>query len=285
MVPALVILALWIALLGPGVVRWLREHRPSTSIASFHRQLRLLEVSGPKLVTPANRLGGERGSIEKKGRRRERQRPQLVLLRTGANDKEHTMRYDRRDEDHHAGTARHARHRAVRPPRQVVEEPYEEWDDEPAYEPANELRRAPITRLHRTLRAPVDEEFDRRDERAAPSRARHAAAAPTARNRGKSRRTRIVAGLAGTIAASFVIGFVSGLTILWAVTVVSLLALAGYLALMYYASNTGLYGASEGSRPIARAVLAPYDSREAFADDEDDFDDEDWDEPRVAAAR
>jgi hypothetical protein len=88
-----------------------------------------------------------------------------------------------------------------------------------------------------------------------------------------------------TIAATFLIGLVSGLTILWAITVVSLLALACYLGLMYYASNTGLYGAPEGSRPIARAVLPPYDARDGFADDEDDFDDEDWGEPRIAAAR
>jgi hypothetical protein len=284
MVPALVILALWIAVLGPGVVRWLRQHRPTTSIASFHRQLALLEVSGPKLVTPANRLGGERVPNEVEERRRQRERPQLVLLRTGANDKEHTMRYDRRDEDHRAGTARHARQRTVRPPRQVVEDPMEEWDDEPA----EEVRREPITRLHRTLRAPVHEEFDRREDRGVPTRARHAAPAPAPKDRGRSRRVRIVASLAGTIAATFVLGLVSGLTILWAVTVVSLLALAGYLALMYYASSAGLYGAPEGSRPIARAVLPPYDSRDDFAQGEDDYyddEDEDWGEPRVAAAR
>lgn len=49
---------LWIAVLVPGVISKLSEHRSAGSIGRFHRRLDLLERTGPKLVKPAYRLTG-----------------------------------------------------------------------------------------------------------------------------------------------------------------------------------------------------------------------------------
>lgn len=272
MVPALVILALWTALLGPGVARWLRGRRPTTSIASFHRQLRKLERSGPKLVEPAYRLEEERRSETEQEQRQPQERPQLVLLRTGATEKEHTMSYDGRyDDDYVESTGRHRRgaHRARL---QAAEETWgEDWD-----EPLLEERLDPPTRAYRTVRAPRLEEFD--DD---PDDVRVRRHAPTLSPvRAKTRRTRILLGLAGVIGGSLILGLVTGLTMLFAVTVLGVVGLAAYLLLMYYASNVGLYGtASEHRTPVARVVLP------AYREDPYELDDEGWESDRIAAAR
>ena len=264
MLPALIILALWVALLTPGVVKWLRNHKPSTSIASFHRQLRLLEHTGPKLVEPAYRLEGEDERLTEWEEPPPPARvPRLVLLPTGETPKESTtMRHHRQDryEDGYADD-------------DVLGEPA--FDDpwargEAAYEPA--------TRSHRTVRTPrfdeygYDEEVYEDDDEPlhvlTPARAR-------------SRRTRILWGLGGAIAASFVLGLLPGLGILWAVSLIGVVALVGYLALMFYASNAGLYGndALERLTPVARTVISPYAERASR------YDDEGWEPDRIAAAR
>lgn len=276
MVPALVILALWAVLLGPGAVRWLRVHRRTTSIASFHRELHGLARSGPKLVAPAHRLSDEVGVPEPWEPRRAAEGPHLVLLRTGANDKEHDMRYDGRDEEFLA-TSRASRRRAARP----AYDPFDPADDDPFADDwdaeASLARLDPPTRATRTVRAPVAD-----DRPTAQRRARHAA--PATVDAAKVRRTRILVGLGVAVAGSFLLGLIPGLTILWAITVVSVIALAGYLALMYYASNAGLYrGANDERRPVARAVVAaPVVS--AYEADEV-FDAEDYAPRRAAAGR
>jgi hypothetical protein len=78
---------------------------------------------------------------------------------------------------------------------------------------------------------------------------------------------------------SFALGLVPGLTILWALTVLGVVALAAYLGLMYYASNIGLYGTTAARTPVARVVVP------AFRDDAYGLDDEDWADDRIAAAR
>lgn len=276
MLPALIILALWVALLTPGVVRWLREHRQSGSIALFHRQLRLLEVSGPKLLAAAHHPGGDGQGDQTT--RRARERPQLVLLRTGANDKEHLMRYDGRDDrpriEPRATPAARSRGRHL-----LVEEPY----DEPWLDDDLEAAPMPATRAHRAVRAPAYDPFEEEDEGLdegvapprAPRVARRQHRAMTA-SRARTRRTRVLGALSATIAVSFLLGLVPELTILWVLTVLGVIALGMYLGLMYYASSTGMYGATEQRRPVARAVVPALPEA---------HDDEEWAPEYYAAAR
>jgi hypothetical protein len=267
-VPALVILALWTALLGPGVARWLRQHRPTTSIASFHRQLRGLEHSSPRLG-PANRFGGtERSDHENYEQRREPERPQLVLLRSGATEKESTMRDDGRYDSEYAEPRATTRRGLARA--EVWDDP---WSDPFEDEAFDDARVDPPTRAYRTVRAPKVEDYDL-DEPRAP---RHATT--LSRDRARVRRARILVALGAAIVGTFLLGLVPGLTIMWALTVLGVVALASYLGLMYYASNVGLYGTTDSRTPVARVVMP------AFRDDAYALDDDDWAEDRIAAAQ
>jgi hypothetical protein len=267
-VPALVILALWTALLGPGVARWLRQHRPTTSIASFHRQLRGLEHSGPRMA-PAYGFGGtERSDYENYEQRREPERPKLVLLRSGATEKEPTMRDDGRYDDEYAEPRATTRRGVARA--DVWDDPWSDPFEDASFE---DPRVDPPTRAYRTVRAPVAQDYVD-DE---PHTPRHA---PTlSRDRARVRRSRILVALGAAIVGTFLLGLVPGLTILWALTVLGVVALAAYLGLMYYASNTGLYGATVSRTPVARVVMP------AFRDDQYGVDDDDWAEDRIAAAQ
>jgi hypothetical protein len=267
-VPALVILALWTALLGPGVARWLRQHRPTTSIASFHRQLRGLEHSGPKLVEPAYRLGGAERSESYYEPRREPERPQLVLLRTGANERESTMRDDRRYDDEYAEPLATTRRGA--PQADVWDDP---WSDPFEGESFEDPRVDPPTRAYRTVRAPRARDYVGEHVRATRD------APILSRDKARVRRSRILLALGGAIVGTFLLGLAPGLTILWALTVLGVVGLAGYLGLMYYASNIGLYGTSVTRTPVARVVMP------VFQDDPYALDDEDWEDDRLAAAQ
>jgi hypothetical protein len=269
-VPALIILALWVVLLAPGVVRWFREHQPTTSIASFHRQLRLLEHSGPKLVEPAYRLGGaENWAADKWRAPTPAKVPRLVLLTSGPTQKESTMRYGDRyeaepDDRYDAN--------------QAWDDPWGAGDPAPsAYDPP--------TRAHRTVRAPrardydqvVDDGYDYDDFDDVDD----VVGLPP--ERAAARRRRVLVALSATIGVTFVLGLLPGLGILWAVTFLSILAMVGYLGLMLYASNTGLYGATTGhdtGTPVARVVMPTFQGGQQY----DDYDDG-WDQGRVAAAR
>ena len=257
--PALIILALWGALLAPGVVRWLRNHQPTTSIASFHRQLRLLERSGPKIVEPAYRLGGTEQVVEQEAPRPPAAAPRLVLVPTGTTDKESTMRYD--DGYDEVPADRYDR------VAQWAEDPRE--DAEADYEPA--------PRPYRTVRAPRHAAFEEYDDIDEFDDGRVTVLTP---DRARARRMRILAGLGATVALSFILGLLPGMTFLWAVTLLSVIALAGYLGLMFYASNAGLYGEDlhATSVPIARVVVP------AFSEHDERYDDG-WESDRIAAAR
>jgi len=264
-VPALLILALWVALLAPGVVKWLRHHRPSTSIASFHRQLRLLEHTGPKIVEPAYRLEGEdRRVTEWEEPAPPARVPRLVLLPSGATQKEPT-------------TMRHADRHQER-----YEDPYGAVEDvdQPAWDdPWDEPAPRHATSSYRTVRAPRYDEYDYDDEFSyADDDAPLTVLSPA---HARSRRKRIIIGLGAAVAVTFIFGLLPGLDLLWAGTLVCVLALAGYLALMFYASNAGLYGhdALERLTPVARTVISPY------ADRAPRYDDGEWESDRIAAAR
>jgi hypothetical protein len=243
---ALIIIALWVAILAPGVVRWVREHQPTTSIASFHRQLRLLEGSGPKLVEPAYRLGGgEPAPSTWEAPVPERPAPRLTLVPTGATDKEPQMRYDDHYED-------------------------DEWDQwEETHAPAH---------ARRTVRVPSA--YDELDDDYRPSRRSHDVVLSP--DGARVRRTRILVGIGGTIGATFLLGLLPGMTFLWAVTLLAVVALVGYLGLMFYAANSGLYGNESVQQPtrIARVVVPTHDEYDDYA-----MDDDGWDTGRVAAAR
>ena len=103
-------------------------------------------------------------------------------------------------------------------------------------------------------------------------------------DRARSRRTRILAGLGGAIALTFLVGLLPGMSVLWAVTLLSVVALGSYLGLMFYASNAGFYGHEQPVRstPIARAVMPVYaDTDTGYASGYDDG----WQSDRIAAAR
>jgi hypothetical protein len=55
----LILAMVWLAVLGPGLLRRRAERRSTDSIGAFHRQLRVLERTGPALVDPAYRLGDD----------------------------------------------------------------------------------------------------------------------------------------------------------------------------------------------------------------------------------
>jgi hypothetical protein len=262
-VPALIILSLWVALLAPGVIRWLRNHKPSTSIASFHRQLRGLEHTGPKLMEPAYRLEGEEERLtEWVAPPPPPKVPRLVLLPSGGPSKEPSMRHHRQDayEDRYADDGH-------------FDDPYGEeeaaWDD-----PWGRADAEPATRSYRTVRTPRYDDYEFEDDVVdAPD-------VVLSPERAKARRTRILAGLGAAILVSFVLGLV-GMTLLWVVTLLSVIALVCYLGLMFYASNAGMYGNDTLARvtPVARSVVTPYADRRSRVDDDE------WQPERVAAAR
>jgi hypothetical protein len=52
----LILGVVWAVVLGPSLLRKRAERHSSDSIGAFHRQLRVLEHTGPSLVDPANRM-------------------------------------------------------------------------------------------------------------------------------------------------------------------------------------------------------------------------------------
>jgi hypothetical protein len=57
----LILVVVWAIVLGPSLLRRRAERHTGDSIGAFHRQLRVLEHTGPSLVDPANRLGNMAG--------------------------------------------------------------------------------------------------------------------------------------------------------------------------------------------------------------------------------
>ena len=57
----LILVVVWAAVLAPSLLRRRAERHTGDSIGAFHRQLRVLEHTGPSLVDPANRLANAAG--------------------------------------------------------------------------------------------------------------------------------------------------------------------------------------------------------------------------------
>ena len=82
-----ILVVLWAAVLGPLIVRRLRDEEPLGSVDSFYHELHLLERAAPKTVAPANRLataptgGLAPGSSGYPSVSSLPRRPSLVLLR------------------------------------------------------------------------------------------------------------------------------------------------------------------------------------------------------------
>ena len=55
----LILAIVWAVVLGPSLLRRRAERRSNDSIGDFHRQLRILERTGPTIVDPAHRLDTE----------------------------------------------------------------------------------------------------------------------------------------------------------------------------------------------------------------------------------
>jgi hypothetical protein len=279
--PALIILGLWVVVLAPGVVRWARVRQPTTSIASFHRQLRLLEHTGPKIVEPAYRLGGvDEPVVERVAPSPPVKQPRLVLLPSAATTKESTMRYDDRydqgyDErpdpryDDRYDT-RHDPRYDGRPGSRDDEWVHDPWgagtlhDDEARYTSS------------RTARVPAydygydDHEYD------------HDAVQGLSPDHAKSRRKAIILGLGAAVVGSFLLGIVTGSSMLFLVTVMSILALGCYLGLMLYAARAGFFGQSgSGSVTSVARVVVPgtFQQHDQYRDEDDGWQDQ------VAAAR
>jgi len=52
----LILVAVWAVVLGPSLLRKSAQRRSTDSIGAFHRQLRVLQRTGPVLVDPVHRL-------------------------------------------------------------------------------------------------------------------------------------------------------------------------------------------------------------------------------------
>jgi len=59
----LILAMVWAVVLGPSLLRRRAERKSTDSIGAFHRQLRILERTGPMIVDPAHRLGTEQPSM------------------------------------------------------------------------------------------------------------------------------------------------------------------------------------------------------------------------------
>jgi hypothetical protein len=71
----LILAMVWLAVLGPGLLRRRAERRSTDSIGAFHRQLRVLQRTGPALVDPAYRLEDEGEAVSSALRLPRPQRP------------------------------------------------------------------------------------------------------------------------------------------------------------------------------------------------------------------
>jgi hypothetical protein len=74
------VVVLWVVVLAPSAWRRIAERGGVGSVDHFHHQLELLEHAGPKLVTPAYRLGTARSGATDTFNLAS-SRPKLVLLR------------------------------------------------------------------------------------------------------------------------------------------------------------------------------------------------------------
>ncbi len=202
----LLLALLWIAVLAPGVIRKRAERRSATSIDSFHRELHLLERTGPKITPPAHRLQsvpvpGESGSGLPAITSRP-DRPKLVLVSRGGAAGEVAE----------TATAGYG------------------WEGTGSGDGTVSFETTPF----------VPDGFDgaRSNRSTASGRSGMTSRRPSdayQRRQAAKRRRDIFLALVGTIVVTGFLGLVHSLRLLWVVTVLSVLALAAYVALISYA--------------------------------------------------
>jgi hypothetical protein len=224
----LILAVLWIAVLAPGFIKKRAERRSVDSIDSFHHQLHLLEQqSGPKLVAPAYRLdtAPATGTAGLPAITSMPGRPKLVLLGRSADGGE--MDY---------GAS------------------YDDWAQVDGSAAASGVA---------ALDDPVEKD-DMSTLRAVgiPGSAGMARRRPDIyeRKQALKRRRDVFAGLVGTFVLTALLGMVDSLRLLWVVTIISGLALVGYVLLMGYARQQVVQRRaaqrvrSAGSPPVRPAV-------------------------------
>lgn len=188
----LLLIAVWGVVLIPVLWKRRSERQGSNSIESFHHQLYLLERAGPKIVSPAFRLGtahsgtglapGQSGYPAVSSMPG---RPNLVLLQPVTDDDEEEQVVD-------PATGNHYRRAAVPPSERFVEH--------------GMVQRPPgsVGTVSRSL----------------------------SRARARRRRQDILLGLAGTVVVTALVGLVPALHLLWVLTGLAAAALVAFVALV-----------------------------------------------------
>lgn len=219
----LILAVLWIAVLAPGFLKKRAERRSVGSIDSFHHELHLLEQqTGPKIVSPAYRLGDAtvNGTRGLPAISSMPGRPKLTLLGKPG------------DPSGYASAAGYDDNALSGP------------EVQPGAVPAGE----PWEKGHMsTLRA-------------VPGSATPGGRRPDAyqRRQAAKRRRDIFFGLVATFVFTGLLGMVHSLRLLWAITLISGLAIAAYVYLMVYARQLTMQKrAAPRARPSRPAAFRP----------------------------
>lgn len=200
----LVLAILWAAVLVPGILKKRGERRSAASIDSFHRELHLLERTGPKIVSPAYRLETAEASEAAVGATglpaitSRPGRPKLVLVGRGTDEEEMV----------------------------TAEAPAQA---EAAAVQADAMEAAPDEATGRFREAEAARAAERRADREAYQR-----------KQVLKRRRDIFLALVATFVLTGLLGMVHSLRLLWALTLVSAIALAGFVMLMSHARRVNM---------------------------------------------
>ncbi len=230
----LVLAIVWIVVLAPGLIKRWRERHSVESIDSFHYQLHLLERTGPKLVEPAYSLNKSATT----SRRRSNsaggyQYDAASRARTGSNGSLVLLRpLDDRD--------------AV------------ELDDDKVVDDdrGGRYERVGLCAVPDSKTSSIG----RRDPEA------------YRRRQVRKRRRDLLAGIVVTLVLTGALGFIQSFRVLWVFTVLSAVALAGYVALAAYAQSIEEASHARGRRREASRASATERRRMAsYRDDEDEI--------------
>ncbi len=222
-----VIVIVWIVVLTPIAIRRLRDHDTDRSIVNFHEHMARLGNGTPPLVTPAHRLDVSDETPPREVREYEMnpptRAPQLRVVPVGAT---------------------------VRDVEQELS--WEEWSlahsDEPheAARPRRELRESTNHRAAAYAQVPT----------ATAVLAPPVATASSFGSRSqRARRRRSLLTLATSVVISSVMAFFLSSTLIDAWALVSWVALASFLGLMYYAMSSGLMKSSTRASQASRVRL------------------------------
>ena len=265
LVVLLILAMVWILVLAPAGWKKLSGRHAGASIESFHHELRLLEHSGPKLIAPAFRLetaqAGGSAAPPRSGYPTVSSMPghrPLVLLQANA---------EMGGTGHAAGYANG-------------------YATDPAtgratgYADSGTIRPDGGWETGRAASGPIrrGSGWEVRPRTGASRRARH-------------RRRNTLGVLAGTALGTGLLGLAPSMHVVWILTGLSAVALAGYLGLAAYAQTLVAAGGGDAraalARPPVRSSGGWYDvddrAQVGWGGDGYEDDDDGWD--RVAAAR